>query len=158
MNDAQSLKWIPERARRLAADDVVPDGNWSLEQVCEHLALAIEATLSREDSGSEEPRLPFSKRWRRLKQYFMKRGLLLTGRFPKNVPAPEFVVPSRAPSLVATLIRLETAVEAFERAIERSNGPWPDHPMLGRMSGAEWRRFHWIHASHHYSLFRRSAK
>lgn len=151
MSGHRSLLWIPERARSLAAAGATQGRAWSLSQLCEHLALAFEAMLP-----SDELPMPSSRGgvWRRARQFVMKRVLLLTGRFPNGVRAPDMVVPSNSPRLDLSLDRLEAAVKYFESAFDRPGMRWPDHPLLGAMSGKEWRRFHSIHAAHHFSFFR----
>lgn len=153
MADRRSLGWISEQARTLAASRARQGREWSLGQVCEHLALALEATQPRDSVQS-----PAAHRsvWSRGRQFVMKRALLLTGRFPNGVPSPERVVPSAAPDLDATLDRLELAIREFERAVDRPGVCWPDHPVLGVMNGRDWHRFHAIHAAHHFSFFRKA--
>lgn len=151
MSDMRPLVWIPQKARALAAAGMIQGRAWSLGQVCEHLALAFEATLPGDKSSTPSGR---GGVWRRVRQFVMKRTLLLTGRFPHGVPAPDLVVPSNSPDLESSLDRLEAAVTLFVRACDRRGMRWPDHPILGAMSGKEWGRFHSIHAAHHFSFFR----
>lgn len=82
----------------------------------------------------------------------MRRGLLLTGKFPEGVPSPEFVRPSDAADLDAMIQRLESAAQAFDRKLARPDAQWVFHSLLGPMNGAQWRRFHDLHARHHFKF------
>ncbi len=149
-----SLRWIPSAIRQFEAAGAVRARSWSLAQTCEHLALAVEGTV-RDPESDVSPRawraLGLGARWRRT---FARHALLLTGWFPRGAPAPQEVVPSDAPDLATMLQRLELAIEAFEDKLARPAARWVDHPLLGKMSGRQWRRFHAIHARHHLRLFR----
>jgi len=148
-----SLRWIVEQARRLADTGAVHGKSWSLAEVCEHLALAFESTVR--GSGNEAP----PRRWRalsrfeRTKRWFIKGVMLTTGWFPSGVSAPESLAPSGSQSLPDALDRLQTAAEEFERKCSSPGATWGYHSLLGKMSGRAWRRFHSIHAAHHFSYF-----
>ncbi len=154
MNARSSLRWIPEAAHQLAAAGALRGRSWSLAQTCEHLALAIEGTV-RDPASAAAP-----QSWRTLSagtrfwRCCAKYGLLMTGRFPRGITAPDVVVPSDAPELDRTLAQLEQAAAAFEQKYARGAAAWVYHPLLGRMSGRQWRRFHIIHAAHHFAQFR----
>jgi hypothetical protein len=149
-----SLRNILERAEKLADSGLTRGKSWSLSQVCEHLALSIENTVR----GSSADGVP--RRWQRLRlsqrliRSFLKNLMLLTGYFPEGAPAPESVQPTAGVSLDDSLHRLRAAVEAFDRKFAARNASWGYHSLLGRMNGRTWRRFHCIHAAHHFSFFR----
>jgi len=151
--DNESLKWIPTLARELATAGAVQGKSWSLAEVCEHLALAFESTIY--GSGNEPP----PRRWRaltrleRTRRWFIKCVMLTTGWFPSGVSAPESVAPSGSLSLPEALNRLEFAAEQFERKCSSPGATWGYHSLLGKMNGRTWRRFHTIHAAHHFSYF-----
>ena len=148
-----SLRWIPERAKQLADVGAIQGKSWSLAEVSEHLALAFESTIR--GSGNEAP----PRRWRaltrfeRTKRWFIKGVMLTTGWFPDGVSAPDSVTPSGSLSLLEALNRLQAAAEEFERKCSSPGATWGYHSMLGKMNGRAWRRFHTIHAAHHFSFF-----
>lgn len=148
-----SLKWIPSRARELANAGAVWGKSWSLSQVCVHLALAFESTVRGSGNGAPPRRWRALTRFERTKRWFIKHFMLTTGWFPSGVPAPESVAPSGSLSLPEALDRLEAAVEEFERKCSSPGASWGYHSLLGRMSSRAWRRFHVIHAAHHFSFF-----
>jgi len=149
----RSLQWIPDKARRLAHANARLGRTWSLAEVCDHLALAFESTVR----GSIEEGPP--RRWRalgrfqRAMRWFAKQFMLATGWFPTGVSAPTSVAPSNSVSLEDALIRLEDAAAAFDRKCSTPGSTWGYHSLLGKMNGREWRRFHSIHAAHHFSFF-----
>lgn len=151
--DNKSLKWIPTLARELATAGAVQGKSWSLAEVCEHLALAFESTIC--SCGDEPP----PRRWRaltrfeRTKRWFIKRVMVMTGWFPSGVSAPDSVVPSGSLSLPEALNRLELAAGQFERKCSSPGASGGYHSILGKMNGRAWRRFHVIHAAHHFSYF-----
>lgn len=149
-----SLDGIVTRAEDLARLGFLHGKFWSLAQICEHLARSVDNTVR----GSAADGVPL--RWQRLSRFqkvtrsVLKHLMLLTGYFPKGVPAPESVHPSTDVSLGESLNRLRSAAEAFDRKLEASRSSWGWHSLLGRMSGRAWRRFHHIHAAHHFSFLR----
>jgi hypothetical protein len=149
-----SLQWIPEQVERLAAKGAVCGKDWSLAEVCEHLALAFESTVR--GSGVEGPprRWKALSRFARVKRWCIKQVMLTTGWFPHGVSAPDSVAPSGSISLNEALGRLETAAVKFDQKCSSTGATWGYHSMLGKLSGRAWRRFHSIHAAHHFSFFK----
>jgi hypothetical protein len=147
---------VADRAEDLAEAGLKHGQSWTLAQICEHLALGIENTVR--DDGSTGP----PERWRRLRpsqrlaRSLVRRFMLLTGWFPAGASAPESVQPSADASLQDAIRRLRKAAESFDvKFADRSEG-WGVHSMLGRMNGRAWRRFHCIHAAHHFSFLSRN--
>jgi len=149
-----SIHWIADHAAHLAASGKTQGNNWTLAQMCEHLARAIETTIR----GSAADGLP--TRWRNLssfqraQRWFIKHAMLLTGWFPAGAPAPESVRPDDEADLEKSLKYLRAAIFDFERKMRDASATWGYHSMLGRMTGRLWRRFHRIHAKHHFSFVR----
>jgi Protein of unknown function (DUF1569) len=71
--------------------------------------------------------------------------------WPENTPtAPELL--ARAPDNWATdLAELTTMIDRF--ATRDINGPWPEHPVFGRLSGRHWGFLGWRHTDHHLRQF-----
>ncbi len=145
---------IVARAETFANAGMLRGKNWSLSQICHHLALVIENTVRA--SAADEP----PKRWRqlntfqRLMRWGIKRVMLISGWFPRGAPAPRSVCPPEGVPLEAALSHLRTAAESFDKKCARSDVSWGYHSLLGRMSGRAWRRFHHIHSAHHFSFLR----
>lgn len=160
----RSLSWICDEARRLRETGALHGRAWSLAQVCEHLALAVQGTVdplvfaaSPSDNlkAPEQPTWWTSlSRWQRLKRRTMKHGLLWSGRFPDAVPSPGSVLPTAAPVLDLAIDRLGSAAKAFDRKLRSPDAQWVPHPLLGPMSGRQWKRFHDLHARHHFKFMK----
>lgn len=148
-----SLRWIPERARELSRRNLLHGKSWTLAHVCEHLALALELTVQMESGGPPPRRWRVLSRFERAKRWCVKRVMLATGWFPGGVTAPGLVEPSGELSLAQALERLQQAVEQFEHKYASSGAGWSYHSILGRMNDRQWRKFHSIHAAHHFSFF-----
>ncbi len=147
MQTDRALDWIVDEAERLAVAGATIGRAWSLAEVCEHLALAMEATR-REPDAAVEPR-PFLTR---AKQWVMKHAVLMRGRLPENAPSPAFVAPSGRLDNQAAIERLRQAVGTFRARLDQGAANWVPHPILGEMTGPQWRRFHIIHARHHFAV------
>ncbi len=149
-----ALDWIPVRAQNLADVGASRGKNWTLAEACEHLALGIEATVR--GSGFEPP----PRRWlelppfKRFQRWIVKRIMLATGWFPSGVGAPSSVAPTGTLTVPEAIDRLQVACEAFEQKCASPGASWGYHSILGKMSSRSWRRFHSIHAAHHFSFFR----
>lgn len=152
MSRSDSLTWMCDEARRLHAAGKVRGKSWSLAQVCEHLALAVEGTSNDPDPATVHRAWSALSPITRLKRRVMKHGLLFSGRFPEGVPSPEFVLPAASPALEDTLRRLAAASERFDAKARRPDARWVNHPLLGPMTGMQWRRFHTLHARHHFGF------
>lgn len=148
-----SLRWIAEQAKQLADVGAVQGKSWSLAQVCEHLALAYESTIRGSADEAPPRRWQALTRFERTKRWFIKRVMLTTGWFPRGVSAPDSVAPSGSLSLPEALDRLTFAAEEFERKCSSPGATWGYHSLLGKMNSRTWRRFHTIHAAHHFSFF-----
>ncbi|UCC31496.1 MAG: DUF1569 domain-containing protein [Phycisphaerales bacterium] len=153
-NLRDSLRSIPERAEKLADCGLIRGKNWSLAQICEHLALSIENTVRGSIADGVPRRWQCLSRVRRLIRWCLKNLILLTGYFPKGAPAPNSVQPPDGVPLDEALDRLRAATEAFDRKHAAGDASWGYHSLLGRMNGRAWRRFHRIHAAHHFSFMR----
>lgn len=153
---SKSLNWILGRARLLASARALQGQSWSLAQACDHLASSIASTVR--GSAAEGP----PRRWRqlglvqRVTRWFIKHAMLITGWFPRGVPAPPSVTPAEEVSLEDAMGRLETAIAEFNQKRRDPTSPWGYHSLLGKMNGNAWHRFHHIHAAHHYAFFDKS--
>jgi hypothetical protein len=124
---------VLREVERLSAG-CTPTGAWDLPRTVWHLVEAMERSLH----GTPRP----LKGLRRLAGPLLLRLVLLTRRFPEGRPLARGLTPPEAAPLDRA--RLERAVRAVEK------GSWfVPHPVFGRMTPAQWREVHWIHAAHH---------
>jgi len=116
-------------------------GNWSLGQICRHLAWALTASVDG---------FPRQAPWlfrRTIGRVLLKR-LLKSGRMPEGAPVPGGGVPG--PGLDA---RAEAeALRAALRFFIGHTGPLHEHPFFGPVTRAGAERIHCIHCAHHLSF------
>lgn len=136
---------ILAEAERLAALPTRQLSNWSLGQICQHLAGAM--NLSIDGVPSDAPfRAPLAMR---ILSRFLKRRFL-----NKGMP-PGFILPEGAPKALrpdnvavgAALPILRAAIGRLAREADRH-----PHPLFGRLSRAEWDQLHLRHAELHLSF------
>ena len=114
-------------------------GQWTLGMICDHLSRAVRVTLRGKVTGA--PSTPEQDEARR--QFFAARAIPEGRAVPIAVLEPE---PGADPREAAESLR-----DALARLVAHE-GPWPNHPSLGPMTGDEWRQFHAIHCAHHLSF------
>jgi hypothetical protein len=147
-----SLLTIAAQVRDLAARGAVPTGNWTLAQICDHLARAIEGSLGLlpQTSSVKPPAWPVRMLGRFL--------ILRLGYVPRGVKAPEHVLPPRGVTYEEAIARLEAAAETFESKAAEPGAICRKHPIFGFDDTQTWRRFHHIHARHHLGFMKATKK
>ena len=132
-------------------DEVMPDvqrlleghatvGEWSLPQICRHLATVMRRVVDLPASTPHDP-----AQWVGEER---KRQVLESGLLPEGLPAPPEILPAE------TLGEREEA-EGLRRAIAyylASPGPAIPHRLFGPLTRAEWDRLQLIHLAHHLSF------
>ncbi len=155
---AGPLAVVAERACALAQAATTPTAQWSLAQMCEHIALSIEATIvDQELTVGENRSRGLMHRYGPARRWLFRRIILTAGYSPRGVRAPEMVRPSEDASLDTELRHLEAAARAFDAAATETGRVWPAQRFTGLLSPAQWRRFHHVHAAHHFSLLAQGA-
>jgi hypothetical protein len=130
---------MPEVDRLLAGHSTL--GNWSLGQVCNHLAGGIQKSV--DGYGVQAPWLVRETMGR-----IIKKRILGERRMKTGIKLPEEFLPK--PGLDA-----RAEAEALRASITyylAHPGPRALHPFFGRMTGDEWDRLHRIHCAHHLSF------
>jgi hypothetical protein len=116
-------------------------GNWSLGQICNHLALNVRGSIEG---------FPVNAPWliRKLIGPIAKRQILTTGKVKEGIKLPKEYVP-----IAGLDDRAEAeALRATIRLFSGEAGPMATHPFFGPLSRTEWHRLHCIHAAHHLSF------
>jgi hypothetical protein len=129
-----------------------PPGKWCAAEVLEHLYLSYTGTIKGFqrllEAGAPTAMRPSAKqRWRVL--LVVGFGFLPTGRKAPPVAEPR--------GLPAEKVRKEvgTKIEALDAIIAECESRFGrgvvllDHPMLGPLTGRQWRKFHLVHGMHH---------
>ena len=121
-------------------------GGWSLAQICNHLVAALRLTAL---PSGDLLSVTISTEVERA-QRIARRRYFRSEVFPEGIELP---IPLLDPGAKDADPRV--AAEALRVAISQfldAKGPFPMHPMLGRMDRDEWRHFHRIHCAHHLSF------
>lgn len=132
-------------------DEIMPDverlleghttvGNWSLAQICCHLATVMRRVVDLPASTPSDP-----SKWVGEEK---KREVLESGLLPEGLPGTLETMPAE------TLSEREEA-EGLRQAISHykaSPGPVIPHRLFGPLTKAEWDKLQLIHVAHHLSF------
>jgi Protein of unknown function (DUF1569) len=127
---------MPEVDRLLVGHRAL--GNWSLGQICNHLAATIR--LSVEGFPTRVPWLI-----RKTVMPYFRRRVLRDGWMPAGAPLARNHEPRPGLDARAEAEALRATIHLFATEV----GPMAEHPNFGKFSVEEWRRFHCIHSAHH---------
>lgn len=115
-------------------------GNWTLAQICQHLALVLRrhvdlpasTVFDSSDRVSDE----------------QKRHVMESGVLPDGIDAPPGVLPEADRGVSEEAEGLRVAIAYYRD----SPGPAITHRILGPLTREEWDRFELIHLAHHLSF------
>jgi hypothetical protein len=132
---------VLDEARRLAGKPTRQLGNWSLGQICRHLAIAMEQSIS----GDRLFKVPLK---RRILGRLYRWSVLHRG-FP-----PGIKLPRDAAALIPPPTSVEEGLAALEKGIEslHASSHRVAHPVLGKMNVRQWDKLHLRHAEMHLSF------
>lgn len=132
--------------------EVSTNGAWSIANILEHLDLTYTksaAGLQRRLAKGDAPAHSRSAR-----QAVARFVVVTMGYFPHGRKSPDQVVPQGrrfvdvAAGLAGHLLDLDKSLSESERVFGAARSVL-DHPVIGPLSVADWRRFHWVHTRHH---------
>jgi Protein of unknown function (DUF1569) len=115
-------------------------GDWSLAQICHHLAATMRRVVDLPASTPFDSSLWVGEE--------KKREVLESGLIPEGLPGPQAVMPAEP-------LGEREEVEGLRQAIayyKASAGPVVPHRFFGPLSKAEWDRLQLIHLAHHLSF------
>ncbi len=153
------LEKVRAQAERLTRDFSPDDwrysrqGKWSASQTMEHLRLTFTGTtkgmLKTMQAGE-----PFCRAatWKDRAGRLYVLGL---GRLPSGLNAARNITPKQGltgdnlRSFNDALVAMDATLTDAERRFGK-NKRILDHPRLGPLTAEEWRRFHLVHAEHHF--------
>jgi hypothetical protein len=132
-------------------DEVMPDverllrghttvGNWTLAQICRHLATILRRHVDLPTSTTLDPSDRVAEN--------QKRRILETGLLPEGIEAPPRAV-------LQAMFGEREETEGLRGAIayyRAARGPVIPHRILGPLTRDEWDRFEMIHLAHHLSF------
>jgi hypothetical protein len=127
-----------------------PVDKWSTAQILEHLSLAFAGTAKGMDramtAGIVSPK-------RTIKDRLAVLVVVRCGYMPSGRQAPKGTVPGPGDpqNILATIVANLTAMDAALTRVENAMGRKVllQHPILGPLTIAQWRKFHWVHTAHH---------
>lgn len=129
-----------------------PAGKWNAGEVLEHLYLTYTGTIR----GFEKTIAAGKPLATRVSAVQRLRKLVVLGfsHMPEGRTAPANTVPKGLPSetVLAEVIAKITAMDAIIQECEKRFGSATkllDHPVLGPLTAAQWRKFHLVHGWHH---------
>lgn len=151
----QRLREVLERA----AEGLRPEqleqrrgDKWSAAQILEHLSLTYSGTLKGMEkclaAGKPLATSPTTK------QRVAAVVVVGLGHMPQGRKAPERSQPRGLPAN-EVLAQIWTNLQVMDAAITRCEHQFGsklkilDHPILGPLSVQGWRKFHWVHGTHH---------
>lgn len=144
----------------LSAEELArhPEGKWCTAEILEHLYLTYTGTIKGFErciqAGQPIARSPA------LLDYARKFVVIGLNYLPEGRKAPKNTVPhgKSVQEIRSAIAPTIAAMDAIIGEAEKKYGEdvrLLDHPILGPLRGQEWRRFHWVHGSHHLKQIRR---
>jgi hypothetical protein len=150
---------IASATRGMSAEDLRrhAEGKWCTGEILEHLYLTYTGTTKAFERCLQagQPQV----RGRTLSDHARTFVVLGLGHMPKGRKAPKHALPrGMEPEEVAREIGsriavMEAAIAQCESRFGKQNRLL-DHPILGPLTGRQWRKFHWVHGSHHVKQIR----
>jgi hypothetical protein len=133
---------IVDECRALAGRPTRELGNWSLSDICQHLATAMDLCIDGDVPFSVPLRIRFLARLARRR--ILRDGLPTGFKLP---PRAEAVLYRKPANIDAAIAALEKGIARLKTTTKRVA-----HPALGKMNAAQWDLFHLRHAELHLSF------
>jgi hypothetical protein len=144
----------------LSAEELArhPEGKWCTAEILEHLYLTYTGTIKGFErclqAGQPTVRSPL------FMDHMRKFVVIGLNYLPEGRKAPKNTVPKgkSVEEVRAAIAPTIAAMDAIIGEAEKKYGEdmrLLDHPILGPLRGQEWRRFHWVHGSHHLKQIKR---
>jgi hypothetical protein len=129
-----------------------PEGKWCAAEVLEHLYLTYTGTTKAFERCLQagEPQVQM----RTMRDRVRTSVVLGLGYMPTGRKSPKHALPrGMAPEEVAR--EIGSRISAMDQMISQCEDRFGkqnrllDHPILGPLTGRQWRKFHWVHGRHH---------
>ncbi len=129
-----------------------PPGKWCAAEILEHLYLTYTGTLKGfERVAAAGKPLTTNRTWRQRARTWV---VVAFGYFPSGREAPPVARPRGLPP-AKVLAEIGFRISEMDDCITRCEQKFGsrrrllDHPILGPLTGSEWRKFHLVHGLHH---------
>jgi DinB superfamily len=133
-------------------------GKWCADEVLEHLYLTYTGTLKGFERVAEAGKpLATNQTWtqRGRTLIVVAFGYLPSGREAPPVARPRGLPPEKVRNEMGPRIaEMDRCIALCEEKLG-SRRKLLDHPILGPLTGGEWRKFHLVHGLHHVKQIRR---
>ncbi len=129
---------MPDVERLLEGSTTV--GNWSLAQICRHLATVLRRVVDLPATTPQDP-----SQWVGDEQ---KRRVLESGMAEEGIQGPQEVMPTEVLGEREEAEGLRSAIAHYKA----SGGPVIPHRRFGPLTKAEWDQLQLIHCAHHLSF------
>jgi hypothetical protein len=145
---------IQSATRGMSGEDLLrhPEGKWCAAEILEHLYLTYTGTTKAFERCLQagQPQV----RARVLQDRMRTMVVVGLGHMPKGRQSPKHALPrGMTPEQVTREIgpRISAMDEAIAQCESRfgKQNRLLDHPILGPLTGRQWRKFHWVHGRHH---------
>jgi hypothetical protein len=135
-----------------------PAGKWSAAEVLEHLYLTYTGTakgFERVSAAGKSLATPSSWRLRVRGLVVLGFGYIPSGRQAPPSTLPRGLAPDKILAEIGTrIVEMDEIIGRCEEKLGKRKRLL-DHPVLGPLTGAQWRRFHLVHGLHHLKQVRR---
>ena len=118
-------------------------GTMTVDQMLWHVGSALELCLGRSDAGKDSAPFPVLKP--------MLRFAVLNLPWPEGAPTLQAMKATKRYDFEGEQARLLRLIDEFTAKPIRDR--WPEHPMLGSMSGSQYSRLQAKHILHHLDQF-----
>jgi hypothetical protein len=145
---------IQSATQGMSGEDLLrhPEGKWCAAEILEHLYLTYTGTTKAFERCLQagQPQV----RARVLRDRMRTIVVVGLGHMPKGRQSPKHALPrGMTPEQVAREIgprisAMDAAIAQCESRFGKQNRLL-DHPILGPLTGRQWRKFHWVHGHHH---------
>jgi uncharacterized protein DUF1569 len=145
---------IQSATQGMSGEDLLrhPEGKWCAAEILEHLYLTYTGTTKAFERCLQagQPQV----RARVLRDRMRTIVVVGLGHMPKGRQSPKHALPrGMTPEQVTREIgpRISAMDEAIAQCESRfgKQNRLLDHPILGPLTGRQWRKFHWVHGHHH---------
>ena len=129
-----------------------PEGKWSAAEILEHLYLTYTGTVKGFERCVQAGKpLTTSARLRHriLIEIVLTAGHMRAGRKAPANTVPRGLPPEKVVAEVGAKIDAMDAIIGDCQARYGERTKLVNHPVLGPLTGAQWRKFHWVHGRHH---------
>lgn len=140
---AQSRAELLTRLAALSPESRPAWGKMSAGQMLCHLADSMRMTLGELPTRSKEKAA--------FQRFPLKHLALYVIPWPKGLPTAPELLSTPPAEFAADADRLRSLMERVAEAT--AEGQWPEHPLFGRLSGAQWGHLSYRHIDHHFRQF-----